>query len=157
MSQPLADSFRGLNCIVVNSAWRIAPWALALVANDVKFWNHYPEAWNFAGRKFSTNKIPGLERVVHPMIEDTTSSAVLAAFVAIEIFGADEIELHGVDNHAENGSHFHGDHPAPLQNPGPKQFARFAGQWAAIGTWAKEKGARIANKTPGSALTCFET
>jgi hypothetical protein len=153
MSQRLVDSLRGLSCIAVNNSFRLAPWALALAANDVKFWNRYPEAMAFAGRKFSTNRIPGTERCANGLINDQTSSAVLATVVAIDFFGAIEIELHGVDN---QGGHFHPDHPPPLRNPDEKRFAVFAKQWKEIGKWAKRKGVRIVNMTPNSALTCFE-
>jgi hypothetical protein len=161
MSQGLADSLRGLHCIAVNFAFRIAPWAMALVANDIKFWDWYRDAYKFAGRKFSTNKIgAGVEWVMpftiadrKDLVSDLTSSAVLAVVIAINEFGAEEIELHGVDN---RGGHFHGDHPAPLNNPDGNRFAVFAQQFAAVGDWAKAKGVRIVNKTPGSALECFE-
>lgn len=160
MSQSLADSLRGLNCLAVNLTFRLAPWAMGMVANDVKFWCEYRTAFDFAGRKFSTNKIKGVERIDafkighrKDLVNELTSSAVLAIVVAVDVFHAQEIELHGVDN---RGGHFHGDHPKPMKNPGEPRFAVFAQQFAEVGEWAKRKGAIIRNATPGSALECFE-
>ncbi len=52
MSLHIAESIRGrCHVIAVSDAYKLAPWADALVSQDRPWWNyHRPE---FAGRKFS--------------------------------------------------------------------------------------------------------
>jgi len=152
MSQALADSLRGENCIVVNNAYMLAPWAIALAAQDHAWWMANPEAMRFAGRKFSTNKIEGVERVHSDFVIRASSSGVLALEVARRL-GGRRIELHGFDN---RGTHYFGPHPSPLRNTSVARFGVFEQQFAALGAEMKKAGIRIINKTPNSALRCFE-
>lgn len=152
MSQALADSLRAETCIVVSDCYRLAPWATALCAQDHKWWQVHPDALKFAGRKFSTNKIEGVETVRAECVERQSSSGVLALEVARRM-GAKVIELYGFDN---QGSHYFGPHPEPLTNTTSGRFEIFQQQFALLGGEMKKAGIRIVNKTPNSALRCFE-
>lgn len=152
MSPAVADSV--VNCdvvIAVNDSYRLAPWADALAANDAAWWLAHPEAYRFAGRKFSANEILGVERVVSPgQLSSSSSSGVLAMEVAL-IFGANRILLLGFDM---RGSHWFGSHPAPLKNTDPARFEIFK---ARMRDWGRAHGGvEVVNCTPGSALECFE-
>jgi hypothetical protein len=64
MSQEVADYVRGkCRVVAVNDAYRLAPWADALVGNDRAWWGLYPEALNFAGRKFAGTSVQHVERL----------------------------------------------------------------------------------------------
>lgn len=159
MSQALADSLRGEICIVVNNCYQLASWADSLAAQDHAWWKAHPDALQFAGRKFSANRITGVEQVFSDYVGRPSSSGVLALEVArrrllqnrkIEV--GDEIELHGFDN---RGTHYFGIHPEPLRNTTADRFKVFEQQLSALGAEMKKAGIRIVNKTPGSALRCF--
>jgi hypothetical protein len=151
MSQAVADAVRGrCRVIAVSDAYKLAPWADALVSSDRAWWRHHkPE---FAGRKLSGVPvdcvgIDGIERV-----EGTVSgsnSGLIALKVAVSM-GATRVLLLGYDM---GGAHFFGDHPAPLKNTTPSRFEVFKRQFADY----RPKGVEIINCTPGSALTCYPT
>lgn len=140
---------------MVNDCYQLAPWAEALCAQDHAWWKVHPDALQFAGRKFSANKIAGVEQVQSDYVQRPSSSGVLALEVARRMVageGEKEIELHGFDN---RGAHYFGLHPVPLHNTTPDRFKVFEGQLASLGGEMKKAGIQIINRTPGSALTCF--
>lgn len=154
MSQAVADRLRGIGRIAVNDAYRLAPDAEALAANDAAWWKAHPAALSFAGRKFSCSPMPKPVEVVlaTDVIGRGSNSALLAVHVAIRYFGATLVELHGV--HLK-GSHFFGPHVAPdLANTTEKRFRIFGQQFAAYAA-TLPPGVEIVNCTPDSALTCF--
>lgn len=149
MSQAVADSVRDIPTIVVNDAFRLRPDALALVAQDAAWWKHNKDAHEFKGRKFTTNRIAGVEQVTNAgEISTGSSSGVLAIHIA-KILGATHILLFGFDM---QGTHYFGEHPAPLRNTTEQRFKHFQSQFAWV---ARKKGARIYNCTPGSHLEAF--
>lgn len=161
MSQALADSLRSEICIVVNNCYQLAPWADSLAAQDHAWWRAHPDALQFAGRKFSANKIAGVEQIFSDYVGRPSSSGVLALEVARRrllqgrnIETGDEVELHGFDN---RGTHYFGPHPEPLRNTTAERFKVFEQQLSALGKQMQKAGVRIVNKTPNSALTCFPT
>lgn len=154
MSQAVADSVRGELVIAVgNVGIDFAPWAQALVAQDRQWWRQYRQAHDFAGRKFSTNKIDGVEQIdSDDLISTRSSSGCLALIVAHRRFEADEIDLHGFDMRP---GHYFGPYPEPLRNTSPTRFDEFQEQFAMVGQYLKKRGVRVVNRTPGSALKCF--
>src|SRR5688572_19877453 len=110
MSQAVADSVIHLPTVVVSDAFRLRPDAVALASQDVKWWDAHPEARQFAGRKFSANRIKGVERLESPMVRSGMNSGLLGLEVA-RMLGADRVLLLGFDMH---GTHYFGKHPAPL-------------------------------------------
>lgn len=152
MSQTLADSLRGRNAIAIADAYRIAPWAYAMVAQDIAWWRHHKDAIKFTGRKFSTNKIAGVERFdscqAVGQAFGTGSNSGLIACVIAQWLGAKRIELYGFDMHSD---HFFGKHPEPLKNT---TFQRFATMRQDFARWNHD-GIEVVNMTPNSSLTCF--
>jgi len=152
MSQALADSLKGRRRIAVNDAFRLAPDADALAANDQAWWRVHEDARKFAGRKFSTNPLTRsrVERIaaVNGTISTTSNSALLAVHVAITVFGATRVELYGVDL---RGTHYFGPHVG-LANTKPERFEIFRTQFARYGT---PEGVEIVNCTKGSGLLCY--
>lgn len=155
MSQAVADGLRHVRRIVVNDAFRLCPDADALVANDKAWWGGNPDAFKFAGRKFSTNP-PAKVEMVRPtaIITTTCNSATLGLHVALTVFKATHVLLYGVDCSAVNGAHYFGPHKSKLRNTPPARFEVFKKQWAA---YAKTlpPGIEVFNATPGSAIECF--
>lgn len=150
MSQAVADAVQHLRVIAVNGSYTLAPWAEALAANDGAWWRANPEAMNFAGRKFSTSKIWGLERILPcGMIGSNTCSGVLGLELA-KTLGAKRILLLGADFH---GSHFFGDYAGKLNNTTEARRLVHAKQFA---RWKEfNDKVEVLNCTPGSRLTCF--
>lgn len=139
---------RHLRTVAVSDAYKLAPWAEALVSVDKAWWlYHKPE---FDGRKFSLLPVPGIETERLKGMTTETNSGLRGIQVAVEDLGATEVLLLGFDL---GGSHFFGPHPAPLKNTDtrPGRFDVFKRQFAGY----RPKGVSIINCTPGSALTCY--
>ena len=155
MSQSLADYVRGkCGVIAVSDAFRLAPWADALVSNDARWWRANPDAHEFAGRKFSYEWVRGVEpiKAQHPY-RIGINSGLRAMTIAQDVYHATRILLLGFDMH---GTHYFGPHTkrdprtgTKLPNTDEKKFARF------IREFDKWAGCEVLNCTPGSALTRF--
>jgi hypothetical protein len=152
MSQAVADRVKHLGRIAVKDAHRLAPDADALVATDRSWWKRDASVLKFAGRKFGVNPPHGgIEAVRHGVISTSTNSALLGMHVAIHVFGAQRVELYGVDMTGERGAHFFGPHVG-RPNTKPERFEVFKLQFA---RYPVPKGVEVVNRTPGSALLCF--
>lgn len=149
MSQALADFIRGkCNVVAVSDAYRIAPWADALVSHDSGWWESHPDALKFSGRKFCSRKYPGTEHLPREgRLPSDSNSGLDGMRVAHQIMGATRILLLGFDMH---GSHFFGKHPKPLRNTTPNRFK------AHIKQFNKWRGCEVINCTPNSALLKFK-
>jgi hypothetical protein len=149
MSQAVADAVRHLPVVAVNGAYELAPWADALAANDTSWWAKNPQAKDFPGRKFSANRIKGVERIESPYVGTPSASGVLA-LEAAKVMGATTVLLLGVDFH---GSHYFGDYTNGLRNTTDERRLIHAKQFA---KWGKaNKCVAVLNVTPGSRLECF--
>jgi hypothetical protein len=149
MSKVVADSVRHLRVIAVNNAFELAPDAEALVANDMAWWNKNPKAKDFTGRKFSTNIISGVERVIASNVGTDSCSGVLGLEVA-KILGATRILLLGADFH---GSHYFGEYANGLKNTTDARRKVHAKQFA---NWGRaHPKIEIFNCTQGSELRAF--
>lgn len=155
MSQAVADSLAGMRRICVNDAYKLAPDADALCANDATWWRVNPSARSFAGRRFSCNRVDHVEQVTCArFLVRSSNSSLLALHVAIKYFKATRILLYGVDMSAAKGQHYFGLHKNPLANTAPHRFETFKKQFA---EYAKTipAGVEVLNATPGSALEVF--
>lgn len=151
MSQAVADAVRaaGVHAVAVSDAFRLAPWADALVSQDRAWWAHHQDALQFDGMKFAGQEVAGVNRVEPGGIITTgTNSGLLACHVAVTVFGATRLLLLGLDM---KGSHYFGAHPQPLKNTTDARYAVMREQFR---RWS-HKGVEVFNCTPGSALTCF--
>ena len=146
MSQAVAESVRHLRVVAVNGTFEIAPWADALAATDIAWWGAHPHAREFAGRKFTSNVVKGIERL---NIGPGTCSGVLGLEVA-KTLGATRVFLLGCDMH---GSHYFGPYTGRLRNT---TDARRKVHMAQFAKWGKENpSVQVFNATKGSALQCF--
>ena len=147
MSQELADYVRErCPAVAVCDAYRLAPWAAALVCNDAIWWKVHPEALKFAGRKFCGQAYPGTEFLRGGRGFPAGSNSGLQGLRVAQLLGATRILLLGFDM---RGTHFFGAHPKPLRNSNPSKFASMCNQFR---LW---RGSPVVNCTPGSALTLF--
>lgn len=149
MSRELAESVRGNRVCVVGNTYELAPWADVLVANDAKWWRLHPEAHGFAGRKFSANKIAGVEQI-QPNTYGSRSNSGVLALDCLRNLGATRVVLLGFDMH---GSHFFGKYTNGCANTNDQRRRIHLAQYA---RWAKRnQDIQVINCTPGSALQCF--
>ena len=147
MSKALAESLRGGFVGAVNNSFEIAPWADFLAAQDSGWWQHHPAASEFAGRKFSSNRVRGVEQVTE--IPRNWNSGVLALEVAVQL-GAKRLLLYGFDM---RGTHFFGPYTNGLENTKESRRAVHLRQYRA---WAhRNRDIEVINCTPGSALDVF--
>lgn len=143
------------------------PWADMLYGADAAWWLYYAQpALQFPGLKVCVSELPF--RSVHRLqstgllgydpepgcIRTGGNSAYQAAHIAIDA-GAKRVLLCGVDLHDRQGSHHHGDHPAPLRKTAPGSFALMRERWASLAEPAARLGVEIINCSSGSDLDCF--
>lgn len=148
MSQELADYVRGkCKVVAVSDAYKLAPWADALVSNDRNWWDHNKPARQFAGPKFSSSALPGgIKGLPREGLFGSGLNSGLQGMRVAKIMGATKILLLGFDM---QGSHYFGPHPAPLKNTTAKRFT------AHIAQFKKWHGCPVVNCTPRSALKQF--
>lgn len=148
MSKEIADYVHGkCSAVAVNDAFRLAPWAEALVGNDRAWWSLYPEALKFAGRKFAGTQVQHVERLPPTMEFPAGTNSGLQGMRVARMLGAKRILLLGFDM---RGTHYFGKHPPQLKNTTPDRFAKFLEQFA---LW--HGGCEVINCTAGSALKRF--
>jgi len=141
----------GRGVVVVNTTFRMAPWADALYAGDVEWWRRYLDevARTFDGRNYTVSPVKGPERLV---LYHGGNSGIGAISLA-QRFGARRIVLLGYDcKYGVDGKrHWHGDHPPGLGNAvsvtkWPEQFREAAQRW---------RGIEIVNASRDTALTVW--
>ena len=163
------DAVRGrATVIAINDAWRLAPWADALIASDAAWWQHYQGVPAFAGLKYclepAAARLPGvqiLRNTGHQGLEQDPSGVRTgrntgAAAVNLAVhFGAARIVLLGYDMEAtdEAHSHFFGAHPRGLRGGSP--YALFRTMFAAMAGPLTAAGVEVINCSRHTALTCF--
>jgi hypothetical protein len=154
LSQEDLDYVRGkCKLVVISDAYRLAPWADALVSYDAAWWNHHKEALAFEGDKVSARTVHGVKRWMHSEMENGCNSGLMGMYYA-KGAGASRIILLGFDMH---GTHFFGKHPEEingketrLKNTPPQRFEVFKKQFRRF------YGCEVINCTQGSALDCFK-
>ena len=142
--------------IVINTSFRLAPWADVLFAHDTRWWANYTKEVDkvFKGRKMALTYSKGVERLAtQPWYNGQGNSGACA--IAIAVAGkAAKIVLLGYDCKKQGDQvHWHGNHPAGMSNAltidaWPKQFARAA-------LIAKKAGIPVVNASRDTALDCF--
>lgn len=150
-----------LPAIVVNTSFRMAPWADVLLAYDARWWQLYRDeiAATFTGRRVTTSlsrAVGGAEPLgalirYHAYGNSGTAAISLCAYV-----GARAVILLGADcQRAPDGAvHWHGDHPAQLSNA--RSMPRWPTQYRLVGQYAARRGCRVVNASRATALQCFE-
>lgn len=151
MSKDVANAVRGkARVIAVSDAYRLAPWADALVSHDRSWWRRYPEALKFRGKKICRFRQPGTQ-IFNTDLPSGCNSGFMGMHVAAskELWGkraATKIILLGFDM---QGDHFFGRHPPQLKTTTAKRRLVHLRQFE---YW---RGCEVVNCTPGSKLEFF--
>ena len=148
----------GLPTIVVNTTFRMAPWADILYAMDSAWWKHYGAevAQNFGGMKFSYVQncgpdVTALKGTSVPTSWGNSGAGAIGICVSAE---AAKVLLLGFDCQWTGGrKHWHGDHPEGMGNA--TSVKRWPAQFSLVAKVAKHKGVRVVNCSRETALTCF--
>lgn len=120
LTQEDVDYVRGkAKVLAINNAFKVAPWADVLFAADSQWWRTYErQLRGFAGDRWDNRRLQKT-----PGYRAGNNSGALGICLAYR-FGAKRIILLGFDMQNTGGlSHFDGDHPHPLRNPG--KFSSF--------------------------------
>ena len=158
---------RELRVIVVNDAYRLAPWADVLYAADGPWWDHKRGVPEFDGIKVTCTveaaKRWGLKHVavrntqgglpyrgvsLDPSFLVSGGNSGFQAFNLAVLFGAKRIVLLGYDM---RGTHFFGEHPSPLRKT--QSFEKWIARFSTVP--AMLKGVEVINCTRETALKCF--
>lgn len=172
MSQSVAESVRKIPipAIAVNTTFRLAPWADMLYAADIRWWEKYAkEIAEFAGLKVTCDS-GGVLEGVHVLrntgrvgfdpdpgcVRTGGNSGYQAIHVAAQA-GAERILLLGFDMraHGPHQMHWHARHPEPLRNASDGIFERWLSTFDTLASELKQRGIRVINCTPGSALMAW--
>ena len=144
--------------IAVNDAWRLAPWADALIASDSAWWRFHQGVPDFHGLKFCLEPaaasfgVQVLRNTGHDGVETADPSGLRtgrntgAAAVNLAVhFGASRILLLGYDMEAkdEAHSHFFGAHPQGLRGGSP--YALFRQMFATMVEPLRTLGVSVIN------------
>lgn len=165
MSQEVADQVHasGIPAIVINSTFRLAPWAWMLYAADVEWWAHEKnrDAHEFAGLKVTCQPVRGVERLRNTgstgfdpnpnAVRTGHNSGYQAVHIAAHT-GATRILLCGMNM---QGGHWHGAHPHGLRDTTPENYTRWCDRFTTLVEPLKNMDVQVINCTPGSALKCF--
>lgn len=159
----------GWPCVVINDAWRLAPWAHLLYACDTSWWRYHGaavcsgfagERWTqceIAAREFGLRRIAGVDAA--GLSEDprliyfNANSGAQAMNLAMHR-GARRFVLVGYDMGAVGGmEHFFGSHPEPIARPTP--YDQLLRNFAVIARDCERLGLPVVNASLVSRLTCF--
>lgn len=163
MSQAVSDQVRadGIPAIVVNTTFRLAPWADLLYGADASWWKNTPGAKEFAGLKVSCEPVLGILNLKNAgkvgysddrgCVHTFGNSGAQAIQIAAK-GGASRILLYGFDMH---GSHWHGEHPKPLRATSPATLSSWVQWMETLAAELAKRSIQVENRTPGSALKCF--
>lgn len=154
--------------IAVNDAWRLAPWADALIASDAAWWRHHQGVAAFPGLKFCLEPsaatwgvqilrntgTEGLETTDPTGVRTGRNTGAAALNLAVQM-GATRILLLGYDMAApdEAHSHFFGPHPQGLRGGSP--YALFREMVATMVGPLRSLGVEVINCSRRTALACF--
>lgn len=169
---PLEKAKGQTRFIAVNNSWQLCPWADALYACDWAWWNNAQGCPEFSGLKMSIDRKTcveqdwGVRKVICNKVDDrlelktwnTIGWGGNSGFGALNLavqFGCTKIILVGYDMTAKHGSHWHGDHPAGMHNPSPKNTERWRRAIDAAGKQLAQVGIEIINCSPVSVLKTY--
>lgn len=154
--------------IVVNDAYKLAPWADVLYAHDSRWWDHHQGVPEFHGLKFSMErqsaKWPGVQHVANTgsqgLQDEPTglkhghNSGYQAVGLSVHL-GARRIVLLGYDMQlGEHGKeHWFGSHPKGVRKGLP--LSSFVRSFSTLVIPMQERGIEVVNCTRQTALTMF--
>lgn len=151
--------------LAINESWRLCPWADVLYACDGDWWRHHAGLPQFERLRLTQEKraadefglglvnlVKGFNRMMEgPVgsIGDGGNSGFQALNLAIQ-FGAARVLLVGFDMRIDRGEHWHGRHPAGLNNPRANNVQRWLNA-----DWSVPAGVEVINCNPESALDAY--
>lgn len=160
----------------VNESWRLAPWAGLLYACDGNWWLYRDGVPDFAGLKV-TQDVTAAKRFDLARVTLRIGSAQMlmaqagvlgsgsagasggnSGFQLLNLLlqtGAARLILVGYDLNVAGGIHWHGPHPARLNNPKAEALARWAEALDAQAAAIAAMGVEVINATPASSLAAF--
>lgn len=156
--------------IVINTSYKLAPWADVLYACDAKWWRIHRGVPEFKGMKVTQDKnactefnglhLVKVEKFVDELLLNpygTLGAGGNSGFQAINLavqFGISRILLIGYD--MNDGNHWHKRHPAPLSNPHPiSNLPRWRRAIDGMAPKLAELGIEVVNCNHGSALRAY--
>lgn len=155
---------------MINTSFRLAPWADVLYACDRPWWQQYWQEIGrvFAGERWSIStsahaklgtrfvrgaQNSGLSR--NPRELNRGRNSGHQAVGLAHLWGAARIVLIGYDMQRTGGlNHWHGNHPSPLSNLGT--LGEWINDMGTLALDAKAAGLTIINASRQTALKCFE-
>lgn len=167
MTPAVAEAVRaaGIPAVVTNETFLMAPWAHAVIANDVAWWvNRAQDALKFAGIKIAANDSCPFPQVMSlrntgsegfdpdPECVRTGGNSGYTAVHVVAHGEASRILLCGFDMRP---GHWHGDHKKPLRNTTPATFAKWVRRFGELAIDLERRDIVVLNCTPNSALRCF--
>jgi hypothetical protein len=164
----LLRRFRSWQVMAVNCTFRLVPWAAAMYAGDLQWWERYgAETAAFAGEKWTWD---GMAAVRHKLrrvarrdgkglcrARGAVNSGGNSGYQAVNLayhFGARQIVLLGFDMHRNEGGHWHGEHEGMLSAPALHMLA-WRREFEPLALDLRHAGVQVLNATEGTALTCF--
>lgn len=166
--QPLHKARDRAQFIAVNNSWRLCPWAGILYAADVGWWSAHDGATEFRGLRVTGEPKAAAEFDLYHIRCDRVDVLLThgdrigwggnSGFGAINlaaICGVSKIVLVGFDMHLENGSHWHGDHGAGLNNPNAGKVNRWRRAIDDAAGTLKAIGVEVINSSPSSSLKAY--
>lgn len=158
--------------IVINSSWKLAPWADLLFACDSAWWNHANGCPEFKGLKMTVDKataakfpdvqLVGCRKPDDRLVIDqpgTVGWGGNSGFHCLNLavqFGCAKILLVGMDMRVDKGIHWHGKHPQGMNNPTAGNVERWRRAVDGTARVIAPLGIRVINCSPISALRNFE-
>lgn len=165
---PIRKAKGAAKFIAINNSVHLAPWADILFACDYSWWKHANGAPSFPGLKLSTEwkasqedwgvKAVGLKKSDDRLeLENigTVGWGGNSGFHSLNLavqFGCAKILLVGYDMTVKHGIHWHGKHPAGLNNPSEKNVERWRRAVDAAHRLIEPLGIKVINCSPISAL-----
>ena len=168
---------KGCKIIAINDAYKLAPQANILYACDNQWWEWHKGVPDFKGYKLQhdhevpdenrsrfTATYPGIDCILSDgasgfsdrmdRIRTGGNSGYQALHIALQL-GAKRIILLGYDMHASGEqSHWFGEHPNGRQPN--ERYGNWIKEFPALQKIANDRGVKIYNCSPDSALECFE-
>lgn len=142
--------------IVINNTYIKAPWADVLYSCDKPWWQEYPEAMEFKGRKISIefDQVEQIKALDKPGLGlkqiHTGGNSGYQAINWAFLQGAKKIILLGFDMH---GTHWHGKHVRGLNKVQP--FEKWINAFNRLAKDFEKTDVEVINCTPGTVLNCF--
>lgn len=154
--------------VVLNSTWKIAPWADMLYACDRQWWHRYgPKPEQFQGMRvvgkgewpgcLSVNCVPGSKAMVFD--GRTIGGGWNSGFQALNLLALWKVArviLTGMDCQAEETAHWHGNYKDGVcQNPKQYHFDMWVKCFRQAAPVLKDRGVEVVNASRRTALDAF--